>query len=40
MGSGKPAGIRSARKLRNKRRINRWADKLYKKMHFGKLFFY
>lgn len=35
MGSGKPAGIRSARKLRTKRRINRWADKLYKKMHFG-----
>jgi small subunit ribosomal protein S23e len=35
MGAGKPAGIRSARKLRNTRRINRWADKKYKKMHFG-----
>eukprot|EP01108_Squamamoeba_japonica_P007368 TRINITY_DN6185_c0_g1_i1.p2 TRINITY_DN6185_c0_g1~~TRINITY_DN6185_c0_g1_i1.p2 ORF type:complete len:146 (-),score=31.60 TRINITY_DN6185_c0_g1_i1:352-789(-) len=35
MGSGKPAGIRTARKLRIKRRVNRWADKRYKKMHFG-----
>ena len=35
MGSGKPAGIRTARKLRTKRRVNRWADKHYKKVHFG-----
>mmetsp|Transcript_14928 Transcript_14928/g.20840 ORF Transcript_14928/g.20840 Transcript_14928/m.20840 type:complete len:144 (-) Transcript_14928:59-490(-) len=32
---GKPRGIRSARKLRNDRRDNRWADKTYKKAHLG-----
>lgn len=31
MGSNKPRGIRAARKLQVKRRINRWADKAYKK---------
>lgn len=35
MGSGKPRGIRAARKLRNSRRVNRWADKQYKKGHLG-----
>merc|ERR1711974_483203 len=35
MGSGKPRGLQSARKLRNHRRINRWADLRYKKMHLG-----
>jgi len=33
MGSGQPRGIRAARKLRTTRRINRWADKQYKKAH-------
>merc|ERR1712157_222364 len=33
MGAGKPRGIRAGRKLRNHRRINRWADLRYKKMH-------
>uniref|UniRef100_A0A1I8J964 Small ribosomal subunit protein uS12 n=4 Tax=Macrostomum lignano TaxID=282301 RepID=A0A1I8J964_9PLAT len=32
---GKPAGIRTARKLRNNRREQRWADKDYKKSHLG-----
>merc|ERR1711976_116074 len=31
MGSGKPRGIRAGRKLRVKRRLNRWADKAYMK---------
>eukprot|EP00923_Selenidium_pygospionis_P054871 GHVN01095561.1.p1 GENE.GHVN01095561.1~~GHVN01095561.1.p1 ORF type:complete len:146 (+),score=10.93 GHVN01095561.1:96-533(+) len=35
MGSGKPAGIRTARKLRNRRRTQRWADKDYKKANLG-----
>ena len=35
MGAGKPRGLRSARKLRNHRRIERWADIDYKKAHFG-----
>merc|ERR1711935_80761 len=35
MGSGKPRGIRCARKLRSHRRIQRWADKRYKKKHLG-----
>jgi small subunit ribosomal protein S23e len=35
MGSGKPRGLKTARKLRTKRRVNRWADKGYKKAHFG-----
>jgi len=33
MGSGKPHGIQAGRKLRVKRRLNRWADKGYKKAH-------
>ena len=32
---GKTRGINSARKLKTKRRINRWADKDYKKSHLG-----
>ena len=32
---GKPRGILAARKLRVKRRENRWADKAYKKAHLG-----
>merc|ERR1712182_187453 len=35
MGSGKPRGIASARKLRNHRRVQLWADKDYKKRNFG-----
>ena len=35
MGSHKPRGIRAGRKLKNKRRINRWAHMRYKKMHSG-----
>lgn len=35
MGSGKPRGIRAARKLRNRRRAQRWADKDYKKRNLG-----
>ena len=35
MGSGKPRGIRAARKLKNTRRVQRWADKQYKKSHLG-----
>merc|ERR1712034_18781 len=34
-GSGKPRGINSARKLRNHRRVQLWADKDYKKRNFG-----
>ena len=30
-----PTGIRTARKLRNTRRVQRWHDKDYKKSHFG-----
>ena len=33
MGVGKPRGIKAARKLKNNRRENRWADKKYKSMH-------
>ena len=33
--SSKPRGIRSARKLRNHRRVQRWAQKSYKKKHLG-----
>lgn len=33
--SGKPKGLRTARKLRNHRREQRWADKDYKKAHSG-----
>ena len=35
MGSGNPRGIRAARKLRNHRRNEKWADKDYKKSHLG-----
>ena len=35
MGSGKPRGVRAARKLRIRRRDQRWADKGYKKAHSG-----
>merc|ERR1712139_41719 len=35
MGAGKPRGINSARKLRNHRRVQRWADKRYKKKALG-----
>ncbi|KAK4337351.1 hypothetical protein RND71_043621 [Anisodus tanguticus] len=31
----KPKGIRTARKLRDHRRLQRWADKDYKKSHLG-----
>lgn len=31
----KPRGIRAARKLRNLRREERWANKKYKKAHLG-----
>merc|ERR1712183_182303 len=34
-GSSKPRGIRCARKLRNNRRLQRWADLDYKKAHLG-----
>ena len=33
MGSCKPRGINSARKLKVKRRLNRWADKAFKKVN-------
>ncbi|KAL8439835.1 hypothetical protein Efla_004361 [Eimeria flavescens] len=33
--SGKPRGMRTARKLRNRRRVQKWADKQYKKAHLG-----
>eukprot|EP01137_Pigoraptor_chileana_P010176 Opistho-2@59420 len=32
---GKPSGLRTARKLRNHRREERWADKSYKKKALG-----
>merc|ERR1712094_127621 len=35
MGTGKPRGIACARKLRNHRRVQKWADKDYKKANFG-----
>ncbi|CDR96332.1 40S ribosomal protein S12P, putative [Babesia bigemina] len=35
MGSGVPRGILAARKLKNRRRRERWADKAYKKAHLG-----
>ncbi|EER01260.1 40S ribosomal protein S23 [Perkinsus olseni] len=38
MGSGKPRGINCARKLRNTRRKNLWADKDYKKANLGTVF--
>ena len=33
--SGKPRGLRTARKLRVHRRDQRWHDKSYKKAHLG-----
>ncbi|KAG0656386.1 40S ribosomal protein S23 [Maudiozyma exigua] len=38
MGSGKPRGINSARKLRVHRRNNRWAENNYKKRLLGTAF--
>ena len=35
MGAGKPRGLRAARKLKSRRRTQRWADKQYKKSHQG-----
>lgn len=35
MGRGKPAGIRTARKLKSTRRLQKWNDKDYKKAHLG-----
>jgi len=35
MGSNKPRGLRSARKLKTHRKKQRWADKQYKKAHLG-----
>ena len=33
--TGKPRGLRTARKLKNHRREQRWHDKGYKKAHLG-----
>ncbi|KAG6869123.1 hypothetical protein C0993_001688 [Termitomyces sp. T159_Od127] len=38
MGSNKPRGLQAARKLRNDRRENRWADKAYKKRALGNIY--
>lgn len=38
MGKGKPRGLNAARKLKNHRRDNRWADLSYKKRHLGTVF--
>ncbi|KAG6820741.1 hypothetical protein H0H93_012387 [Arthromyces matolae] len=38
MGSNKPRGLQAARKLRNDRRENRWADKAYKKRALGNVY--
>ena len=35
MGAGKPRGINAGRKLKDKRRLNRWADKDYNKAHLA-----
>ena len=32
---GKPRGLKTARKIRTHRRVQRWADKDYKKAHSG-----
>jgi len=40
MGTGKPRGIRAARKLRTHRKYQRWADKNYKKSHIGNVYKY
>lgn len=33
--TGKPRGLRTARKLRSHRRDQKWHDKTYKKAHLG-----
>jgi len=38
MGVGKPRGIRAARQLRTHRRLNRWADKNYRKANSGAVY--
>ena len=38
MGKGKPRGLNAARKLRNNRRDQRWADLQYKKRALGTAF--
>lgn len=38
MGKGKPRGLNAARKLRNNRREQRWADLQYKKRALGTAF--
>jgi len=38
MGKGKPRGLIAARKLKNSRRENRWADLAYKKRALGTAF--
>ena len=35
MAAGKPRGIRAGRKLKKRRREQRWADKSYKKAHLS-----
>jgi len=35
MGSGKPRGLRAGRKVSNRRRTQRWADKQYKQSSLG-----
>ncbi|CAH8652128.1 unnamed protein product [Heterobilharzia americana] len=35
MPAGKPSGLKTARKLRDHRRTQRWSDKAYKKAHLG-----
>ena len=35
MGVGKPRGMRAGRKLKDHRRVNRWADKEYNKAMIG-----
>ena len=38
MAAGKPRGIRAGRKLKKRRREQRWADKSYKKAHLSSKF--
>jgi small subunit ribosomal protein S23e len=38
MSGGKPRGLNAARKLRNNRREQRWADLAYKKRALGTAF--
>lgn len=35
MGKGQPRGLKAGRKLKDSRRINRWASQKYKKAHLG-----